>query len=459
MRSSPLRSAAGVAVFLAAASAHANGRFPAAAQLVVDPDDADHVVVQVTYGLVSTRDAGATWEWTCERALGSVEAFDPPVQIATGGVVLAALLDGLARSSADGCTWTFVDPSPERAFAVDVSVSRGDPDDVIVLTTDTLGGDTFDSRVLRGTPTGAIEQVGEQLPDDFIGATIDVAPSDPERVYITGFVVGDGAYPGVFGRSDDGGETFTIATLDGTDASSGPFLAAVDPVDPDVLYIRTTGEGGRILRSDDGGDTWSVIFEGAGALLGFALSPDGTQIVVGGDRDPVHRGPSEGGAFEQVNALYPKCLTWYGDDVYACASEAFDGFTVGRSRDEGATFEPLYSRFCTSGPLDCGTDTVVGDLCDEDWEVLRTTIQADACFGTGGAGGSTSAGESVAAGTASSGSGTGSGGGNGDGARPEASSGCCTVAAGSTRRADAPVAAIAAAISTALLVARRRLRS
>lgn len=439
-----------VALLATTSPSRANGRFPAAAQLVVDPEDPAHIVVQVTYGLVSSRDAGATWQWTCERALGSVEAFDPPVQAAKDGIVIAALLGGLARSSADGCTWSFVDPSPDRPFAVDVSVSRSDPDDVIVLTSDSLGDDRFATQVLRGTAAGSIAPVGDALPDDFIGATIDVAPSDPSRVYLTGFRVEGDAYVGTFGRSDDGGVTFDLAPIDGTDASSGPFLAAVDPFDADVLYVRTTGDGGRILRSSDGGATWEPIFQGTGTLLGFALSPDGEQIVVGGERDAVHRGPAAGGEIVQVSELYPRCLGWFEGTVYACASEANDGFTVGRSLDEGETFELLYSRFCTEGPLDCGVDTSVGALCDEDWEILRTSIYADACFGTGGGA------EGGGGATSSATGATGSGGGPDVTEDPTTpSSGCCAVAGGPQSRGSR-VAILLFTVGAVVTASRRR---
>src|SRR5262249_10170662 len=64
--------------------AHANGRFPSAEQLVVDPGDPNHIAVQVTYGFIHTVDAGRTWTWTCEDAAQYGGELDPPIALLDG---------------------------------------------------------------------------------------------------------------------------------------------------------------------------------------------------------------------------------------------------------------------------------------------------------------------------------------------------------------------------------------
>jgi len=102
----------GAAIALAPSVAAANGRFPAATQLVESPVDDDHLVVQATFGLVVSRDAGASWGWVCERATGYVGELDPPVAVSATGATFAGLFDGLSTSS-DDCDWGFVgEPVP-----------------------------------------------------------------------------------------------------------------------------------------------------------------------------------------------------------------------------------------------------------------------------------------------------------------------------------------------------------
>src|SRR5690606_2773772 len=159
-----------------------------------------------------------------------------------------------------------------------------DANDVVVLTSDGLGADRFESIVWRSDDAGAtFARASDPMREDFIAETIDVAPSDPSRVYVTGFFArGSGLYDGAVGRSDDGGRTFAFEAIDGSDNASGPFLAAVHPDDADVLWVRLGGQGGRLLRSADGGASFEEIFQGTGSLQGFALSPDGATILVGG---------------------------------------------------------------------------------------------------------------------------------------------------------------------------------
>jgi hypothetical protein len=418
------------------------------------PEDPDHLLVQVTYGLMSSRDRGASWGWTCERAVGFVGDIDPPIAIAAGSVQLAALFDGLAVSSPDGCDWA-VAPALEGRFAIDVSVTKSDPRDVVVLTSDGLGADRFESIVWRSADAAAtFERASEPLREDFIAETIDVAPGDRDRVYVTGFFArGEGVYDGAFGRSDDGGRTFSFSEVEGSDNASGPFLAAVHPTDPDVLWVRLGGQAGKLLRSVDGGATFETIFEGVGSLQGFALSPDGSTILVGGEGDPLQRGPSEGGAFEAVSDVRPKCLAWLETGVYACGSEQVEGFTIGVSTDEGETFTGIYSRFCTEGPLDCPAGTSVGDTCDAEWVKTRPQIGADSCAdaatGAGGAGASTSAEATTAAG--------GEGGADRGGApRSEQGGGCCSVAIGADRSRHGVAACVAVALGLVAAAARRR---
>jgi len=464
-----LRTRPALAVLLASAlvaacswsvPARANGRFPAAFQLVQDPNDPAHLVAQVTYGLVSTRDGGGTWLWTCERAMGFIGAFDPPIAIAEDGVVFAAMFDGLGRATPDGCDWSFVGGPAAGRYSVDVSVSRSDPSVVVALTTDSLGDGRFEAHLMRSADDGgSFVDVGDPFPEDFLGVTLDIAPSDPDRIYVTGFFArGDNVYEGAFGRSLDGGETFELSLIEGSDAATGPFLGAVHPTDPDVAFVRLAGPAGRLLRTADGGDTWGELFQAEGALLGFALSPDGGTLVFGGEADPIRRGPSDVGPFEVVSELRPRCLSWFGDSVFACGSEATDGFTIGLSVDVAETFTPLYSRFCTSGPLECPDGTSIGTICPAEWEVLRDSISADACFGSGGSEAAstvTSSGDGVSAASTSevaAASGAGGGASSGD---SESSSGCCSVAGRSASGRPAGTALLAAGVA---LFARRRAR-
>jgi MYXO-CTERM domain-containing protein len=391
------------------AEAHANGRFPAAGQLVVHPKDESTIAVQTTYGFITTHDGGASWAWTCEEAAFYSGILDPPIAITESGALLAGVFDGLAVSP-DGCSYGLVPGGLIDKVVVDVSVERMDPRRAIAVTSNGMSGNTFLTELWETGDNGATWAIaGVALPTDFLALTGDVAPSNPDRVYLSGFVpLGGSEYQGVIERTSDRGESWQRFEVPDTAVDDGPFLAAVHPDNADLLYVRLTGIPGRLLRSDDGGETWEEIFVGKGKLKGFAQSPDGTEITVGGDDDGLWRSSAADLAFQKVSEIGVQCLTWAASGLYACGREGLDGFTVGVSLDRGETFTPLHHLSCLDGPVSCDPATEVGALCPSAWPATAAAIQANTCAGGGG----------------------GSGGGGG-GEPPEDDPSCCTVAPGS----------------------------
>src|SRR6185312_13424792 len=119
-------------------------------------------------------------------------------------------------------------------------------------------------------------QAGVNLPPQFLGLTVDTAPSNPQRVYISGRN-GPPSYPGVIARSDDRGATWQMLSIPGADSTHLPYIGAVDPQNPDIVYVRLDADpSDSLLVSKDGGVTWTTAYTATGKLTGFALSPDGT---------------------------------------------------------------------------------------------------------------------------------------------------------------------------------------
>jgi MYXO-CTERM domain-containing protein len=124
------------------------------------------------------------------------------------------------------------------------------------------------------------------------------------------------------------------------------------------------------------------VFTATSALLGFALSPDGSEVRVGTETDGIHGARTSDLIFTQVNALGVRCLTWAGDRLYACAKEAVSGFTIGRSTDKGVTFEAIHHLSCLSGPDPaCAVGTSVTDACQAKWAAQKQILQTNLCEG------------------------------------------------------------------------------
>ena len=349
--------AALLSIGLATTSAAANGRFPAAGQLIVDSTDPLRIVVRTTFGLLQSTDGGKTWRWICEARVGFTGTFDPAISL-NGGVLLAGLPDGLSRTTDRGCTWTRAGYPLDREVIVDLA---GSLFAVSAAVDPSLIG--FRALVARSNDQGATWKLTPSLlPEDLQPTTIEVAPSRPQRIYVSG--VGPFKRFATVARSDDGGATFLESTFDmGT--SIAPYLAAVDPRDPDRVWLRFDGgdEKHTLLLSRDGGIRFEEV-RTLGKLLGFALSPDGTKVAIGGPSDGLWIAGTDDLAFVRVSGVRVRCLMWTTDGLWACSDDTVDGFAIGFSRDGGKTFEPRL-HLADVQPLACASPQ-----CDSAWRDL-----------------------------------------------------------------------------------------
>lgn len=405
-----LRGLAVLAIASSAGAARANGVFPSAGQIAVDPADPSHLLVRTTYGILTTRAGGEPWDWICETGVGYSSLFHPAVALLEDGTAIAGLSDGLAVAHTDGCSWEKASGAIDGAYVVDVSVEKSAPSHAVAVTSSGAAGAgkffTSEDDAITWVQTGA------DLPAGFIPLSVDVAPSDPSRVYVSALAGGAGTLKGSLLVSLDRGATWTPITVPLTDGDHAPYIGAIDPVNPDRVYVRTDGSPGHLIAFDRSTGTFDELYAGQGYLRGFALSPDGATMLVGGSSDGVLRASAASPTFVKVSSVSTRCLTWTSEGVYTCATEFSDGFTVGLSKDEGATFEPIMHLACVRGPLACPAQSSVGKACPGEWDAVAQLIGAASCGGAGGstsaggAGGSSASGGSTAGGSSSGGSAT-----------------------------------------------------
>jgi hypothetical protein len=375
-------------------SAGANGRMAAGHQLVVSPTDPALLVMETTFGLLVSHDTGRTFGWVCESAVGYGDggAQDPSIGV-TPKFILAGMRQGLSLSSDQGCSWRLAASDP----VIDLVVRRDDPHTALALATQYNGvGDAgenlFTTTVLVTHDDGASWNRQGALIDPAVEVeTIDVAPSDPNRIYIGGArrrATADGGVErvAVVLASTDGGAAYAqspIALASPYETNQGAaFVSAVDPKNPDRLYVRIGDISvDRLLVSDDGAATFRTAYQGTGNLLGFALSSDGAKVFVGGSVDGVafaSATPTDSGValqFVQQSKVRISCLSWIGGALYACMGEPAHPFVpqLGVSTDDGVTFAPMFPFACTAGALRCPGDTL-GSQCSAGLPQLRASI-------------------------------------------------------------------------------------
>jgi len=440
--SSALALAAAVLSLACPAVAVANGRFPQAQQLVVDPTNPAHITVQTTYGFIDTPNGGKDWRWICEDAAGYGGVLDPPLTILGDGTLIAGVFNGLSVSTNQGCDFSFAMASApatcqstltnlDGRFVVDVAQKPGDPSSAIAITSNGCGGQLFDTRVWTSTDNGKTwATAGVPLPQAFLALTVDIAPTAtgaPGEYYASGFrVVSATDYRGALVHTVDGGATWQSVDIAGSNNLTPPYIAAIDPNDHKTVYVRFSSDQGALLVTHDSGTTFTNVLNAQGQLMAFALSPDGKTILTGGPIDGVLRASVADFKFTPVSPIHARCLTWSGSTVYACASEASDGFTIGKSADQGATFTPIHHLSCLEGPVGCAASSAVATKCAGPWATVASTIQTDTCT------------SSYAASSSSSSS----------GGNAMVKGGCATAPGGTDDAALVPLLAIGAALLT-----------
>jgi hypothetical protein len=370
--------------------------------LIVDPSDPNRLWLRATYGLLTSADRGCKWHYICEAAPGYYGTEDPMLGVVADGALIGGLFRGLTTTRDHGCNWSLAGPM-EGAYVVDLAVQPSDASRALAMASSGSADGSFTNQIYKSTDSALHwTQLGQDLDRELLLLTLDAAPSLPSRIYVTAIRTstgdgGAGVREGVLVRSDNEGISWTTRPILGSTSGFEPWLSAVHPGDPNKLYVRLRGpdsgpEGlieNRVVYSADSGETWQQIFEARADILGFALSPDGSRVLLGlGDsREPSRARPVDGAVlgiysasaqdhqFTRTRSGQIGCLTWSADGLYFCGAEySIDGgrgFELGLSTDEGLTSKPVMHLAGIEGMLECPSDASTSAVCDEsEWTPL-----------------------------------------------------------------------------------------
>lgn len=376
---------------VATSGVFANGRFPEAQRLLEHPGNADRLYLATTFGLLATDDHGGNWYSICEHAFAlKLAVADPLLEVMPDGNLLGGLRDTLNLSSDCGCTWstTLGVAAGETVLDIALDASSGA---VLALVLDVTNSPSR-SAIHESTDAGKTWRKLSDLPEELVYAfTVDVAPSDSSRVYVSGNIsTGPGVTRGVLVVSSDHAATWETLDIMGSDHDSYPYIAAIDPADPDRVFVRTDeSPNDALLYSEDAGQTWRELARRPAALLGFALSPDGGTVLIGygglgsnGEDLGIYRATAPALAFEKIFSGAISCLRWTGNGVYACITEDHPilpttGIALGfaPNADFGTAtpnpFASLLSLKNVRGPLSC-----TAALCLDSWKVGTDNVPA-----------------------------------------------------------------------------------
>jgi photosystem II stability/assembly factor-like uncharacterized protein len=300
--------------------------------IAVSPASSKIVYAATQAGVARSLDGGATF--LLARSLGYTRAVAAPLGLP--GTVYAGNPQGAFKSTDQGKTWTPVSSGLTDPDVMALEIDPAAPATLWAGTASTarLGG------VFRSTDGGAHWTFRSKGISLAYVPVLEFDPHTPGTLF---------AALGGFGlaRSRDRGLHWTVLPLP---PATGITDVEVDPVNPSLVYA-LRGAAGPLLRSTDGGDSWSPLETAPGALFDLAIDPDDPEVLHGGGYG-FHKSVDGGATWTRIVpsppvAVYQLEIAANGV-LYAVASgqdPRIPVTSIRRSRDAGQTWEPL-----TNGP-------------------------------------------------------------------------------------------------------------
>lgn len=371
--------AALLAMPLTVDDAAANGRPPGTSTITFKRGDDQQIAVGMTFGLLMSSDGGATWHWVCEDAVGYGGMYDPDYAFAADGALYATTFDGVVATRDGGCT--FVGTSLGTKFSS--ALALGPTGNLHVAMADDRDGKVYTS--LDGGMTFPRQPMPGMLKDWW--ASIEVAPSDPDRIYLSGYrlVPGQPKVHLLF-KSSDGGASFEALPPTSIDdfavmPNSSIEIVGVSPTNPDVVFARVeladNSISDAIYRSDDGGTSWTLLVEKRDSIA-FLVRKNGDLVLATEQVDPANGL----GAFVSTNngaswtplpgPPHISCLAenaagevWACTQNYGMPGVPSDEFGIMKTSGDLATWSGVLQYQAITAPLACASGTTQKDTCDD----------------------------------------------------------------------------------------------
>jgi len=363
------------ASLLVQSRALAHGREASVGQITFDRSDPDHFVMRTTWALLTTRDNGRSFTWTCATAAGFDRLIeDPPLVIAESGPLVVGTFDGIRRSDPSGCGYFDGQASTRGSFAIDVQ-----EDSTGAIWVAMSPGDAVNT-FLRSTDGGLTFTTMGSAPADLLLERMRIAPSDPMRIYASGAIPGIRSVPRrtVFIYSEDGGVTFASTEIPLLSAEErNAHVVAVDPTNASRVLVRmvrrvTDMVPERLLLSEDGGRTFRTVLELV-EMTGVVFSHDGQHVWVGSWDGGFMRSDDGGLTFITLDAeLRVRCLAERAaedgtSDLLVCVDAFTQPYAVARSFDLGQNLERVWGFSDAVNDVGCNACTDVGATCPAYW--------------------------------------------------------------------------------------------
>jgi uncharacterized protein (TIGR03382 family) len=372
--------------------ARANGRLPATSTITFRHGHESDIAVGLTFGLLLSHDGGKTWTWMCEAAVGYGGMYDPSYAYTSSGALFATTFNGLTAMR-NGCTF---DATAEgRSF---VSASTIGPDGTLYYgaaqAADTQNGLADDFKIYKLADAPAATPVAIKLPEtgdvNVWWQSIQVAPSDPQTIYLSGYRYVPQTGGGTMRehrmfRTVNGGTSWSALPTTGMTlmANSVIHLAGIWSNDPTHLYARVelvdNTQSDAVYVSTNAGASWTEINRKATTIGAFVVR---AAANLGGTHDLILGTVALGAEISHddgqtwvplAGAPHMGCLVenaagelWACTQNYSVSTAPSDGAGIMKTTDLATWTKVLRYQELTDA-ASCGSDTLQQQACVPLW--------------------------------------------------------------------------------------------
>jgi hypothetical protein len=355
-------------------------RMPQGTQMVERPGHPDELLMGSSFGPLISDDGGGTWHWICEDAVGYGGNYDPDYAYSPTGAIFATTFNGL-RVSRDHCQFDATALGP--GFAT--TIAQGS-DGTLHVAMSFPGDNTVDPplpedrKIYRSTNDGMSFDAGITVgTGGEIWSTIEVAPSDAQRVYLTGFRIETGGTRSHFLlRSTNGGDSYTpLAITDFTVTDQSElFIMGISPTDPQRVLLRVSRyrpnsePGDEYFLSTNGGTSWTSVMQFLDSARSSIFLANG-EVLIGSRSLGIYRSTTGGATFTQVTGTVPTIFCLHerpGGEVWACTDPLSDPplDELIMNTTTLAQWTGVLRMQDIDGPAACPSGTIQRDCCVDD---------------------------------------------------------------------------------------------
>jgi photosystem II stability/assembly factor-like uncharacterized protein len=356
-------------LFLPHAAAHI---LPYSTDFVRDPLDENHLAVNLSRGYIVSADGGKTWNVLCAGQVGlDPTALEPaPIIAGRDGWIIGAST-GLWLVDWNGCGAKHVEGPVKDRFVIELVTERGaDPASAKMF--------ALVQGVLQTSDAGSTSQDGDVFESDDAGRTwaalgaplkagipnhLRVVAGEKAQLCVSAAFAETDTVGHYLLRSADGGATWSKVRVSDTDVQ----ILDIDRNDPNriLVGIRTPMQYEVVNRSDDGGATFKPLQE-VPFLGGAVFSDDGKIVWIGSTQGKLFQVVGDGQATLMPGHATFRCLIARGDTLLACGENWIDDFVVGISEDQGVSFKPLIRLQDAKSIVPC-SDPGLESTCAFEW--------------------------------------------------------------------------------------------